>query len=588
MDHFADQCLDMARLLLGHNLGAVGEDGRVCPIDGEPAMEADGAHAFAAIGEFYRTTHEVQIETFDGVDLGARCLSVQALMADENPRSLAHSSLGLLAFGPAKQRNLVWERLLGPTREELDRKLLVRTGAVGEGQAFEIAKSVARYSMGLTRKDDTGKLIDRFLDGIRTHSSGGYFSNEDGGFDLSGLVSFIFIRQALTLHVNLDLCGRKLPSIRTYAEKYLRLLADMVRADGLGWAYGREVGVYGQMYGISFILQSMRDGWIAEEKRELYLDCVRRLFHYFFATYLDQERGCLVVRDAERSILPHQTTRMVSFDAARYLCQWSRLARGVGGDFGPQVTPVRSGGRLVYFDKSPQGERGLFLYGDEGTGLVVQLPLVAGGREDSDSLAFPHCPGVFDWPAHLYLPVFVPELTFESGVRTIPCFYGKNCSASLGLRGEFYFRYEQPELVTPLDEKVTGIGSCKVTWTFAKSVVSAEFRYTVRQPVLLVHFRYVVPIASLHSCHHLPHAIRLGEEGLRITVGRNDFQAEWNPTQLVGEDPDYKTYWGKIHYLQTLERKEPLSLQPGREYVLNVVLDPDVTSDEAQRYVGKC
>jgi hypothetical protein len=37
----------------------------------------------------------------------------------------------------------------------------------------------------------------------------------------------------------LHLRDRKLPSLRTIAEKYLRLLPDIVRTDGQGWIIGR-------------------------------------------------------------------------------------------------------------------------------------------------------------------------------------------------------------------------------------------------------------------------------------------------------------------------------------------------------------
>ena len=61
------------------------------------------------------------------------------------------------------------------------------------------------------------------------------------------------------------------------------------------------------------------------------LDALRRLFYFFFTTYLDQEQGCLVIRDEERNTVENHTTRMANFDAARYLCQWARIARSLKG-----------------------------------------------------------------------------------------------------------------------------------------------------------------------------------------------------------------------------------------------------------------
>ena len=128
------------------------------------------------------------------------------------------------------------------------------------------------------------------------------------------------------------------------------MLPDMTGQDGLGWNYGRSVGAYGQLHCISMILQSMRDHWISSEKMPLYLDTLRRLFQYFFVTYLDQDKGDLVIRDSERNTVSNHTTRMANFDAARYLCQWSRLARVIGGSLNvPPPQRSKSGRKVRYF-----------------------------------------------------------------------------------------------------------------------------------------------------------------------------------------------------------------------------------------------
>ena len=87
---------------------------------------------------------------------------------------MAYASLGLLSFGASKERNAVWERLLDPTREQLDQCLLARSDHEDHYQAFNVAKSVARFSFGLSKKDDTGKVIDRFVERIEANSSSGF------------------------------------------------------------------------------------------------------------------------------------------------------------------------------------------------------------------------------------------------------------------------------------------------------------------------------------------------------------------------------------------------------------------------------
>ncbi|HEY0945289.1 MAG TPA: hypothetical protein VGD81_08470, partial [Opitutaceae bacterium] len=374
---------------------------------------------------------------------------------------------------------------------------------------------------------------------------------------------------------------RKLPTLRTYAEKYIKMMPDLVRTDGLGWAFGRAAGAYGQMHCISLILQSLRDGWVADDQKPKYYDILRRLFVFFYQTYLDQEHGFLDLRDTERTAYGHHTTRMANFDAARYLCQWARLAKTVQMPSGvPKFETNRSTGRFVIFDKSSRKEQGLFLYRDAESGLHAQIPLISSGPTlVSDSLPFPHCPGVFDWPNNVYAPIMLPELTFGEQV-TLPAFYGKNCVTGLGLRNSFYFRYEQPELINTKEEIVKGLGSVKVQWNFAGPKISCEYAYTVKQQLTLDKFRYMLAIAAPHSKYRVAGSLALGPQGHRCTVQKDDFQAVWQETEVVTNDPTYRTNYGKIHYLQVLVRDHPLIMRPGNVYRLVVNFEPDVVQVE--------
>ena len=118
----------------------------------------------------------------------------------------------------------------------------------------------------------------------------------------------------------------------------------------------------------------------------------------------------------------------------------------------------------------------------------------------------------------------LPELTFGEHV-TLPAFYGKNCVTGLGMRNSFYFRYEQPELITLKEEIVKNIGSVKVQWNFSGKNVSCEFAYTVKQQVTLDKFRYVLVVAAPHSKYRVPGSPILGPLGHRCSVVKDDFQA---------------------------------------------------------------
>ena len=571
----------MARAILSQNLSAIQPDGTIQPIPGESGRQDEPGHAALAIGEFHRATSETSFEGKDLVDLAARCITAQMFTEEEMENGLGYAALGLLSFGPAKERNPVWERLLDPTRERLDRSLLARTDYDNHFQAFNIAKSVTRFSMGLSKKDETGRLIDRFIERVQSSSSAGFVDDAPktgvgGVFDIYGPMSLVFIRQTLQLHANIHLRDRKLPSLRTVADKYLRLLPDMVRTDGQGWIFGTAVGVYGQMHCISLILQAMRDGWIGQDKLPQYTELLRRLFQYFFLTYLDQEQGILVVRDQERDTRPEHTTRMVNFDGARYLCQWSRLARSIGGRMEAAVAPRKTGGRWVIFDKSSRKEQGLFIYQDTDSGLHVQLPLIGSNKSGSaDYLPFPHSPGIFDWPANSYMPVMLPELTI-GGKKVIPAFYGKRCVTGLGLGRSIYFRYEQPEFITSEEEILPGLGSVKVSWNFSGNKITSEFIFQVKKQIQCDRFRYNLVIGSPHSEKHVPMTFALGEQGLGCVVEKDDFQAVWQDTEVVTNEHAYRSYWGNLHYIQSLVRDHPLIMRPGQQYRLIMTFAPDV------------
>ena len=587
MEHpFAEQCQELAKSILWNNLGAVNEDGTLAPLEDENSTANEPGHAALAIGEYYRATGETRLEEFDLVDLAARTVTAQVFDEERSENGLAYAGLGLLSFGPAKDRNAVWARLVDETREAVDQQMLMRSEFSDHRQAFNIAKAVTRFSFGLTKKDETGKLIERFLEQIKNTSTGGFFDDAGGdgiggAFDIYGILSFVMIRQSLQLHANLHLRDRKLPSLRTHAEKYVRMMPDLVRQDGLGWVYGENIGAYGQMHCISIILQALRDDWIAPEKKPLYLDVLRRLFQFFFQTYVDQEQGFLVIRDEERSTIDRHTSRMANFDAARYLSQWSRLARSIGGNLGDaRPVPAKSGGKFTLFQRGRR-ENGLFTYGDSDSGLHLQIPLVGNrGRANSDSLAFPHSPGVFDWPCSRYLPIMVPELNF-GGERVVPCYYGKGCVTGIGRRNSLFFAYEQPDLITVEEKIIPNLGSCKVRWEFKGTKISSEFAFEVKKQTTIESMRYVLAVGMPHSRHRLGTSLKLGEEGLRPNVLKDDFQGEWQENEIVAQDPQSRTFWGPLFYLQTIARNHPLVLRPGQTYRFAVEFEPDLTLADA-------
>jgi hypothetical protein len=582
MQNFAEQCADVARSILSHNLGYINGDGSIGTVGREELTGDEAAHIAFALGEYYRLTHETTFSNHDLIDLAAKTIVYQLRNVSKGGDWSGYIALALLSFGVVKERNPVWEKLSEEVRTQLDNLLIRRDELKGNGFACAIAKSVARHGLRITKKDETGKLIDRFLAYCAEHSTGGFFDGDNGcgiggNFDAKGLFNFSFIRQALHLHTDSFFIEKKLPSLRTHAEKYIGLIPDLMREDGTCLVYGDGVGAYAQMYCISTVLQALRDRWIVPEKQSLYVNIVLDLFQKFFCHYIDQENGYMVIRDGERSSGVGQSSVRANFDAVRYLCQWSRLARksSINASRIRRVSAFKPGNRLVIFDKGVKRESGLFIYRDGQTGMNLQLPLIGGnGQADSDCLAFPHCPGVFDWPAGKYLPILQPELTV-GGRRFVPSYYGKRLSTGLGSHRSIVFAYEQPELITVEEEIVPGLASCKVAWTFSEGKITSEFTYILKDRMRVESLRYVIALSAPHSLYGANN-LALDERSLGAVVEHDDMMLNWQEIREVVDDPEYRTCCGKIHYLQELSRNYPLIMHPGQSYKLIVSFAPDV------------
>ena len=312
MQNFSSQCLDQTRALLKINLSSITPDGSIQPVAGETSRADEPGHVALALGEYFRATGDLVFERQSIPELVARTITAQVKLSQGSDNGMAFACLGLLAFGSTRERNPVWEILSPDIRKLIDERLAVTHDHYDHVQAFDIAKAVCRFSFGLSKKDETGALVDRFVERITAASTGGFHDdaskqanadNFGGAFDLYGVVALVFIRQALQLHANSQVRDAKLPKLRTVAEKYLRIILETVREDGLGWSYGRGIGAYGQMHCVTLILQALRDRLISSDKEPIARDLVRRLYTHFFTTFFDMEHGSIVIRDIERDTI---------------------------------------------------------------------------------------------------------------------------------------------------------------------------------------------------------------------------------------------------------------------------------------------
>ena len=104
----------------------------------------------------------------------------------------------------------------------------------------------------------------------------------------------------------------------------------------------------------------------------------------------------------------------------------------------------------------------------------------------------------------------------------------------------------------------------------------SEFAFTVKSVTTLDSFRYAIALAAPHSVYGGGIRVTLGEESLRANIEHDDFEATWEDLHIVSEDPNYRTYNGKIHYLQILSRKSPFEMKPGQIYRFKMTFEPDI------------
>ena len=255
MENFADQCLDMAQSILGHNLESISEQGTISPVAGESSRLDEPGHAALAIGEYYRATNETRSATTIWSTL--RPQRTQAFPKKTLKRLGLHGARPAL-FRPGQDRNPVWERLLDPTREQLDKRLLENF----ENYWASTSQSGHPLQPGSFQKDETGRLVTvSWAHRIGKSSAATLMMRRGlanwGAFDVYGVMSFVFSRQALQLHANLRASGCLPAHPRGKVSQLIPdLAAGRVRLPGpLHWCL-RPDALHQPA------LQALRDGWI--------------------------------------------------------------------------------------------------------------------------------------------------------------------------------------------------------------------------------------------------------------------------------------------------------------------------------------
>ena len=112
MQNFASQCLDQTKALLKLNLQfPFSSDGTVVtPVEGEVSRADEPGHAALAFGEYLPCHGGTSPSTAQNIaEIVARTITAQVRISKGSDNGMAFACLGLLAFGPTRERNPVWE-----------------------------------------------------------------------------------------------------------------------------------------------------------------------------------------------------------------------------------------------------------------------------------------------------------------------------------------------------------------------------------------------------------------------------------------------------------------------------------------------
>ena len=172
----------MARSMLGHNLDSINPDGTITPAHRRTA---------ALRRTRPRRLRPRRISTAPPARPRSRATTSSTSPPAASPRrcspspprenGLAYASLGLLSFGPSKERNPVWERLVEETRQRIDKPCSTAATTTTTGRPSTSPRPSRRFSLGLSKKDETSRLIERMVERIDQTSSAGFFDDADEG-----------------------------------------------------------------------------------------------------------------------------------------------------------------------------------------------------------------------------------------------------------------------------------------------------------------------------------------------------------------------------------------------------------------------
>jgi len=303
------------------------------------------------------------------------------------------------------------------------------------GVAFGIARH--RELLGWEPEGHSTHLLNRLMEHIDRYSGDLCFMDEtpgEGRFDrYSILVPSELASQLLAT-------GWEVPEkIRKMLTKSAHIFLQLANEEGLGYAYGRSIGAYGDTAALEVLSAAARlDGILNEDEMEIGYGYSMKLLEHMVDFWYDEEMESINMWEKGRKTDNYRNKNRILGENLSLCMQmvnsfehWNQAGYGdheICGDFAQRLKGLDAY-TYVPFAKGDY-ERGLAIVRDGGN--VWSLPLINGGQRYYDKDPYMPVPfqnlvlqGVTEY-RHGQL---VPQLWMEDGEVVMPIAYMKDIAA---------------------------------------------------------------------------------------------------------------------------------------------------------------
>lgn len=445
------------------------------------------------------------------------------------------------------------------------------------GVAFGIAKY--RELMGWENEGHSRVLLDRLMEHIHQYSGELGYMDETAGDGRFDRYSILIPGEMISLIMATGMeAPKKLRSmLRSSAEIFLHLAGEK----GLGFAYGRSIGAYGDTAALEVLSAAAEAGAVyTGDEAEIAYGYSVRLMETMMDFWYDPDMQSVNMWEKGRRTDGYRNKNRILGENMSLFMQmvntyehWARAGweeREVSPELGRMLEGIEKH-CFVRFAKG-EYERGLAIVRDRGH--VWSLPLIGGGKKyyaTDPYLPIPQENLVLDQVPDLNHGNLVPELVMKDGRVLRPICYMKEIRTE-ERDGTFTVTYSQDEMCLMGGERPeTGAGVKSVTrYIFEPGRIRRKDEFFVAPEASVEKIRLTQLVYSSRA--------KVLEEEKRVIFGHGEVKSltasgyDACRVEKTGENGDFDTPRGRLETKVTWETRESchgekLAVEWSLEYV---------------------